>query len=124
MNPYKKYLSLDYEKLSEAEMMQTLNDVFAIADKSSGNSKDFYSVMTSIIMTSLKLKYKTVCDELRKVYPLSFPEVERTYPDFPKPPNDEDMSCLAPPIPIYPETEEEKKVVDDLNKLTRSFRKK
>jgi hypothetical protein len=120
MNPYKKYLSLDYEKLSESEMMQTLNEVLAIADTASGNSENFYSAITPIMMAGLKLKYKSVCDRFRKIYPLSFPEIEYHYPNpVPEP----DMSVTTLPMPIYPQTAEEKKSVDDLNKLARSFRK-
>ncbi len=124
MNPYKKYLSLDYEKLSEAEMMKTLDEVFGIDPTTKNglfNEKSHYTIVDYITQASLKLKYKTVCDRLRKIFPLSFPEIEYHYPNpVPEP----DMSITTMPMPIYPITAKGKKSVDDLNKLTRSFKKK
>ena len=85
-NPYNKYLQLDYEKLTESEMMKALDGVFDI-DPSVRNGlfdeEKHYKVIEQIIMASLKLKYPKVCHRLRNIYPLSFQDWEKAYPNPP-----------------------------------------
>lgn len=85
-NPYDAYLNLDYEKLSEKEMMNALHGVFDIDPSTKKGLFDevkHYKVVERIIMTSIKLKYTSVCDQLRRIYPLSFPMWEKSYPKTP-----------------------------------------
>lgn len=85
MNPYSKYLELNYEELSEQQMMGVLNEVFDIdpsTKKGLFDRQKHYAVVEKLIKASFKLNYKTVCNELSKICPLSFPEWEKLYRRF------------------------------------------
>lgn len=131
MNPYDKYLKIDYEKLSEKEMMKVLRDVFDIDPTTKMglfDEKNHYTIIGYIIMASLKLKYTTVCDELRKTYPLSFPEWEKSYPKIPFEGERkiESMEKIAPPMMIEMPLEEQKKRLEGVNfdNMTEMIREK
>lgn len=89
MNSYKKYFHLNYETLSEKEMMGILKEMMGILDEvfdiDSTHKKGIFdeeahcNIMAKIIKASLKLNYKTVCNELRKIYPITFPEFEKNF---------------------------------------------
>ena len=75
-NPYDGYLELDYNKLSEQDMMLVLSGVFDIdpsTKKGLFDQMKHYKVVEKIVIASFKLKYQSVCDELKKIYPLTYP---------------------------------------------------
>lgn len=75
-DPYKGYLDTNYEKLSENDMMDALNGVFDIdpsTKKGLFDQTKHYKVVEKIVIASFKLKYQSVCNELKKIYPLTYP---------------------------------------------------
>ena len=129
--PYNKYLKLDYEKLSEKEMMTTLYKVFNIDPNIKNglfNEKSHYTIVGYIMMASLKLKYKIVCSTFRKIYPLSFPMWEKSYPKnpFENKKKIESISNIAPPMMIEMPLEEQNKRLKgvDFDSMTKMIREK
>lgn len=78
MNPYIKYQLLDYSTISEIEMLKIIEEVFNIK-RSDFDKEIHYEIVEKITLVALKLKYQKVQQELRKIYPLSFPEIEKDF---------------------------------------------
>lgn len=125
MNPYDKYLSLNYERLSEKEMMEAITGLFAIDPTTKAGLFDewkHYIIVRMIIIASLKFKYKAVCDKLRNIYPLSFPEIEKDPQSFIEGKTRKQPSGTI--TPVYPQTEEDKKRLDEMNEFIKNLKRK
>ena len=124
---YEKYKFLDYNSIPESQMLRIIDELFEIEKKYFDEDKHMMAI-SKITITSLKLNYKKVKDELRKIYPLSFPEIEKnssllTSHDLLDLQNEiSNIDEIESIHPCQVTTKSEKKQLSKINNLVQSFK--
>jgi hypothetical protein len=120
MNPYDKYLSINYGDYSEEKIMKILDDILDI-DAEIYGEETLARVSINIALASTRLKYKKVINRLQKIFPLMIRGINLLHAPNPE---IESISNIAPPMPVHFMTNEERKLLDEMNAFLQSIKNK